>query len=93
MFFSITRNVFAKYGAIAQKVLDAILEKYADQGIYAIEDAIDRKKMVDFLKVFPFSDIGSPVEIINEFGDKKKYIQAVKELTQQLYKAAWPTFP
>ena len=82
------RNIFAKYGAIAQKVIDAILDKYADQGIYAIEDAIDRKKMVDFLKVSPFSDIGSPVEIINEFGDKKKYIQAVKELTQQLYKAA-----
>lgn len=82
------RNIFAKYGAVAQKVIDAILDKYADQGIYAIEDAIDRKKMVDFLKVSPFSDIGSPVEIINDFGDKKKYIKAVKELTQQLYKAA-----
>ena len=82
------RNYFAKYGETAQKVLDAILNKYADEGIEAIEQAFDKDKLVDFLRVPPFSKIGMPVQIINSFGGKDNYIHAIKELEDQIYKAA-----
>jgi len=40
------------------------------------------------LKVRPLTDIGSPTEIIKEFGNKEKYLEAVKELEMELYKIA-----
>ncbi len=73
------RDVFTKYGEQARKVLDALLEKYADEGIAPIED-------VAVLKVQPFSAMGRPIEIINCFGGKPAYEQAINELELQLYK-------
>ena len=73
------RDVFTKYGDQARKVLDALLEKYADEGIAPIED-------VAVLKVQPFSAMGRPIEIINCFGGKPAYEQAINELELQLYK-------
>ncbi len=75
------RNYFTKYGEQAQKVLNALLDKYADEGIENIED-------MKILQVNPFDEIGSPVEIIKMFGGKKNYLQALKELEQEIYKAA-----
>jgi type I restriction enzyme, R subunit len=40
------------------------------------------------LRVNPFDSFGSPTEIINEFGSKEKYLQAVQELEIELYKTA-----
>ncbi len=74
------RNYFTKYGEQARAVLSALLEKYADEGISTIESA-------KVLKLKPFSDIGTPVEIINKFfGGKDQYETAIQELEQELYK-------
>ena len=75
------RNYFAKYGEQSRKVLEALLEKYADEGIENIES-------MEVLKVKPLNEFGSPVEIINEFGSKEEYLRAVKELETELYKSA-----
>lgn len=79
------RNYFAKYGEQARKVLEAILEKYSDEGITVVDDAMDSTKLVDFLKLPPISSIALPLQIINEFGGKEKYLYAVKELENQIY--------
>lgn len=72
------RDAFAKYEGTARKVLDSLLELYADQGIQEIEDA-------DILKVKPISDHGSTMEIIKSFGGAAGYRAALKDLEQQLY--------
>lgn len=82
------RNYFAEYGELARKVLETLLNKYADEGILAIDESIDRKKIVDFLKVPPFDKIGSPVQVIREFGGKENYLKAIKELEEQIYQSA-----
>jgi len=74
------RNYFTKYGEQARAVMTALLDKYADEGISTLENA-------KVLKLKPFSDIGTPVEIINQvFGGKNNYEQAIQELEQELYK-------
>jgi type I restriction enzyme R subunit len=75
------RNYFTKYGEQARKVLEALLEKYADQGIENLEN-------IQILTVPPISEFGSVTEIIKSFGSRDKYEQAVKELESELYKTA-----
>jgi type I restriction enzyme R subunit len=75
------RNYFTKYGDQSRKVLEALLDKYADEGIENIES-------IEVLKVKPLTEFGSPVEIIKEFGSKDNYLKAVKELETELYKTA-----
>ena len=75
------RNYFTKYGEQAKKVLETLLDKYADEGIANIES-------IEVLRVKPFDEFGSPLEIIREFGSKTNYLQAVKELETELYKTA-----
>ncbi len=75
------RNYFTKYGDKARVVLSALLDKYADEGIEHIES-------MNVLKVRPLSELGTPMEIIESFGGKERYIEALKELEQQLYRAA-----
>jgi type I restriction enzyme R subunit len=73
------RNYFTKYGEQAKKVLESLLDKYTDEGVTNIEN-------LEVLRVQPFSEYGSPVEIIKQFGSKSKYIEAIKELELELYK-------
>ena len=73
------RNYFSKYGEQARKVLETLLDKYADEGVTNIES-------MDILKVKPLTDYGSPLEIIQQFGSKAKYLEAVKVLEYELYK-------
>ncbi len=75
------RNYFTKYGEQARKVLEVLLDKYADEGITNIES-------MDVLRVRPLTDFGSPMEIIKEFGNKAQYLEAVRELENELYKIA-----
>ncbi len=75
------RNYFTKYGEQSRKVLEALLDKYADEGIENLES-------MEVLKVEPLNEFGSPIEIVSEFGSKEKYLQAVKELEVELYKTA-----
>ena len=72
------RNVFTQYGPVARQVLDTLLDKYADEGITTIEnDAV--------LRVQPFTDLGSPVELIRSFGGRPQYLQALATLERELY--------
>ncbi|MCP4651322.1 MAG: DEAD/DEAH box helicase family protein [PVC group bacterium] len=71
-------NYFAKYGEKAQRVIAALLDKYADQGVVHIEEP-------DILTINPFSDFGTPLEIINSFGGFDKYKAAINELEHELY--------
>jgi type I restriction enzyme, R subunit len=72
------RDVFTKYGEQARKVLDALLDKYADQGISQIEN-------MQILTIKPISDLGTPLEILKLFGSKDEYIEAVKLLKKEIY--------
>lgn len=74
------RNYFTKYGDQTRKVLENLLDKYADEGIDDIES-------IEVLKVKPFTELGSPMEIVSSFGSKKAYLQAIHELEIELYKA------
>jgi type I restriction enzyme R subunit len=72
------RNYFTKYGDQAKAVLEALLEKYADEGVQSIED-------LKILKINPFDTFGMPKEIFETFGGKQKYQQAIRELEEHLY--------
>lgn len=75
------RNYFSKYGEKARRVLDALLDKYADAGIEDIEE-------LTVLRVDPFDKIGTPAEIVGAFGGREEYLRAVKELEELIYKVA-----
>lgn len=75
------RNYFTQYGEQARKVLNALLDKYADEGIENIES-------MEVLKVNPVASFGSAIEIVQSFGGKPLYLKAVKELEKQLYQIA-----
>ena len=75
------RDYFTKYGEQAKKVLEALLDKYADEGIENIED-------IKILTVNPFDEIGTSMEIVGLFGGKNQYMMAVTNLEQAIYSAA-----
>lgn len=75
------RDVFTKFGHQARAVLDALLEKYADEGLGHVED-------IGVLRVQPLSDLGTLAELVNAFGGKKGYVAAVRELEAALYTTA-----
>lgn len=72
------RDYFGRYEGKAREVIEALIDKYADQGSLAIDGIED-------LKVLPFTDIGTPVEIVGIFGGKEKYLSVIKELQTALY--------
>lgn len=72
------RDVFTKYGDQARVVLDALLEKYTNEGLAPVED-------LNVLRVQPLSSLGTPVQLIKHFGGKKQYVAAVRELESALY--------
>lgn len=73
------RNYFTKYSDTAQKVLNALLDKYADAGVEEIES-------LNVLKVKPLDQLGSPMEIVKDgFGSKKDYQQAISDLEDEIY--------
>ena len=73
------RNYFTKYSETAQKVLNALLDKYADAGVEEIES-------LNVLKVKPLDQLGSPMEIVKQgFGSKKDYQQAISDLEAEIY--------
>ena len=78
------RNYFTKYSDTAQKVLNALLDKYADAGVEEIES-------LNVLKVKPLDQLGSPMEIVREgFGSKQDYQQAISDLESEIYWAPPP---
>ena len=75
------RNVFTQYGPVARKVLEALLDKYADEGITTIESN-------EVFKLQPFTDLGSPVELVRSFGGRPQYLSALQALERELYSSA-----
>lgn len=75
------RDFLSRYSGIAREVLEALLERYKDTGIYEIEKT-------EILKLEPFQKMGKPAKIAGYFGGKAGYIKAVKELEEEIYKFA-----
>ena len=72
------RDVFTKYGPQARAVLDALLEKYRDEGVLNLDDT-------NVLRIAPFSGMGSVVQLIKAFGGKEGFEKAVHELQDAIY--------
>ena len=72
------RNYLAKYEGKAREVLEALLVKYADDGILQMEQN-------EVLKLDPFSHIGTVPKIMKLFGGREGYEAAVIDLKKQLY--------
>ena len=72
------RDVFTKYGGQARAVLDALLDKYRDEGVLNLDDA-------NVLRVTPFTAMGSVVQLIRAFGGKTGFEKAVHEMQDALY--------
>ena len=72
------RDFLSKYSGAAREVLEALLDKYMNTGIYEIEKT-------EVLKLDPFVKMGRPAKIASYFGGKDGYLKAVKELENQIY--------
>lgn len=72
------RDFFSKYSGVAREVLEALLDKYMNTGIYEIEKT-------EILKLDPFLKLGKPAKIAGYFGGKQGYLKAVQELEQAIY--------
>ena len=72
------RDFFSKYSGAAREVLEALLDKYMNTGIYEIEKT-------EILKLDPFLKLGKPAKIAGYFGGKAGYLKAVQELEQAIY--------
>ena len=75
------RDVFNKYGPEARRVLEALLDKYASDGITQLENRT-------VLRLDPFRQMGSPANIARFFGGNQQYFTAVKELETLIYSIA-----
>lgn len=71
-------DYLSKYSGVARKVLEALLDKYKDEGRFDFDD-------VKVLKLKPFDQYGNPMKIAKAFGGKKQFQQAAKELEDNLY--------
>ena len=72
------RDFLSKYSSAARQVLEALLDKYCNIGIYEIEKT-------EVLKLDPFLKMGKPAKIASYFGGKEGYLKAVRELEQAIY--------
>jgi type I restriction enzyme, R subunit len=75
------QDVFTKYGQQARAVLEALLQKYQDEGITNLDDP-------QILKIAPFDTMGTPIELLKTFGGRPGFERAVHELQSALYQGA-----
>ena len=73
------RDVFAKYGDRARAVLNALLDKYADDGVLDLNDP-------RVLTILPFTTLGTPYELVKSFGKREDFERAARELQSALYR-------
>ncbi len=73
------RDVFTKYGEQARAVLDALLDKYADECVLNLDD-------VKVLRIPPIDRLGTPLELVRAFGGRPGFEQAARDLQSALYK-------
>ena len=72
------RDFFSKYSGVARQVLESLLDKYMNIGIYEIEKT-------EILRLDPFLKLGKPAKIAAYFGGRAGYQKAVKELKEAIY--------
>lgn len=72
------RDFLSRYSGAAREVLEALLDRYMNTGIYEIEKT-------DILKLDPFAKMGKPARIAGYFGGREGYMKAVKELENAIY--------
>jgi type I restriction enzyme R subunit len=75
------QNIFTKYGPQARAVLEALLQKYQDQGAMNLDDP-------RVLQIPPFDTMGTPIQLIKQFGTRADFERAVHELQAALYQQA-----
>lgn len=75
------RDVFTKYGAQARAVLEALLQKYQDDGVTNLDDP-------RILQIAPFDGMGTPIQLVKQFGTRADFERAVHELQAALYEPA-----
>jgi len=75
------RDVFTKYGPQARAVLEALLQKYQDEGITNLDDP-------HILQIRPFDSMGTPLQLIKQFGNRDGFERAARELQSALYEGA-----
>lgn len=75
------RNYFARYGGTARAVLEALLDKYQDEGVIDLDEP-------NVLRIAPFAQMGTPVQLVKEFGSRANFEAAVHELQSALYQDA-----
>jgi type I restriction enzyme R subunit len=75
------RDVFTKYGPQARAVLEALLDKYRDQGVMNLDDP-------RVLQIPPFDAMGTPFQLIKQFGTRANFAHAVHEMQAVLYAGA-----
>ena len=74
-------DVFTKYGPQARAVLEALLQKYQDEGVTDLDDP-------RILQITPFDAMGTPLQLIKQFGGRGDFERAVHELQSALYEGA-----
>jgi type I restriction enzyme R subunit len=72
------RDVFTKYGPQARAVLEALLQKYQDQGVIDLSDP-------RILQIPPLDAMGTPFQLMKQFGTRADFMSAVQELQSALY--------
>ena len=72
------KDVFTKYGPQARRVLEALLTKYEDEGVINLDDP-------KILQITPFDAMGTPMQLIRQFGGPEGFQRAVHELQSVLY--------
>jgi type I restriction enzyme R subunit len=75
------RNYFAKFGETARAVLQGLLDKYQDEGVFDLNDP-------NVLRIAPFAQIGTPVQLVKQFGSTVEFEAAVQEMQAALYQDA-----
>ena len=71
-------DVFTRYGEQARAVLEALLQKYQDEGVTNLDDP-------RILRINPFDTMGTPIELLNAFGGRDGFEEAVHELQSAMY--------
>lgn len=71
-------EVLAKYSEKCRKVLQTLIDKYADD---TIDELVDKNN----LKLKEFNEFGSPMKIASLFGGQASFLSAVREVQNALY--------
>ena len=74
------RDFLSKYSGVAREVLEALLDRYMNVGVYEIEKT-------EILQLDPFKKLGKPSKIAGYFGGRDGYLKAIQELKEEIYKA------